>query len=151
MREVLSWCAIFAVFVLVAGCGKPESSRCNSQCARCGRSRHVRSESGRPVADEVRENDLSRWLAQYRSTPCTHVWIPVSGWSSRNNEAWDGVSHWDRCLRHIKELHPAVGETETAQLLERYHVILDMDDGPERGRKLDELGLELKAKLKQTR
>jgi hypothetical protein len=76
--------------------------------------------------------------------------VGVSGWSSSNNLAWDGVSHWNDALLLIEELQPAVGVAQTRRLLERYYEILDMDEGVEKGNRLADFREELEAKRKQT-
>jgi len=141
--------AVLGSVLVIAIMGKWKSSNCHSQCAKCGCSRHVKIRLGVRVRDDIRQNDLSEWLSGFRTGTCPHVWIPVSGWGSRSNIAWDGVSHWNSCLNHIKELDPTVGEAVTKQLLKRYYTILEMGNGQERNAKFKEFREELKSKLNE--
>jgi len=125
-RPIVAWLLLGLLLIAGSGC-KAERSSCNSLCARCGRSLHTNTVNGNTTST-IREGDLSKWLAGYIPNPCQHVWIPVSGWSSSNNLAWDGVSRWHSALVSIKKLSLTVGETETRELLERYYELLGMAD-----------------------
>ena len=161
MRAKLCLTVILGL-LLVSGCKKAEESYCSSACARCGLYRHSETKSGVTIRDDTRENDLSVWLSAYRPEACKHVWIPLAGWSSENNLAWHGMSHWDDCLRRIKQLHPTIGEPDARQLLKRYYSILEAAYGPEEDdkpvtpstdpkvhKKIEEFSRELKSRLDQ--
>lgn len=136
--------------IALSGCGAEKSSRsyCNSQCARCGCSRHVETESGVSTRDDICQNDLSQWLSGYRTGDCSHEWIPVSGWGSQNNIAWDGQSPWNSCLEHIRRLSSSAGPAQTSELLKRYFAILEVKDIRMRNVELDKFVKELKPALK---
>lgn len=147
MTRKIYFITILGLLMMAQGCKKTESSNCHSACARCGLSRHVETESGKNISDDIKQNDLSRWLSDFRTEPCQHIWTPLAGWSSHNNLNWHGISYYNDCLHQIKNLHPIVGPFATTQLLKRYDTILDMADNPEKNEKLNELIEELKLKL----
>ena len=159
MRSKVYLGVILGLFLLFSGCKESRSHR-GMQCARCGCSRHTETKGGVTVLDDIYQDDLSKWLSDFRSEPCTHAWVSVSGGSS-SGKYWDGISHWDTCLRYIKELHPTVDESVTRQLLKRYYAILEMahdlekeerlgaiSSDPEVYAKLKELTEEVKTRLK---
>ncbi len=135
--------------LLVAHIQEWKASSFDAVCPKCGCIRHVKMKWGMRVRDDIHENDLSEWLSGFRAKTCSHVWMPVSGWSSHNNLHWDGECHWNSCLHHIRGLHPVVGEAETVELLDRYYRIFGMEDGPDKNDTFEEFREELKARVDQ--
>jgi len=149
MRTCIFVVASIAVVTVITGCGKVERSYSNSECAKCGQTRHVESIAGRIVADEVRDTDLSKWLSKYSSTPypCKHRWMPLSSWSSGDNLAVDFINHFNMVLRQIKKLEAHVGQATTAELLARYQKIQRIHDAREQAGTFEEFRREVKARL----
>jgi len=144
-RVTIAW-VLLGLLIAGGGCKRVE---CNSQCARCGRSAHSLTKGGE-TATKIVDNDLSQWLSGYVSSPCKHVWVPVSGWSSSNNLHWDGISRWDCALRQIYGLRRTVSEAEIKQLLDQYFAILGISDEKQQHESLKEFSVQMADRVEQS-
>lgn len=153
--------SLLLLFILtVLGCKKTDTPNVNefkmadssytiSECARCGRGGHVETKSGKTVRNDVTENDLSKWLSDYRTGTCEHIWLPIAGGitNQTQNVHWDDASPLPFCLHYIKDLNPSIGESETKLLLAKYYSILDIKDDQKKETKLNIFNKELESKL----
>jgi len=131
----------------IGGNGKEKlESYCYSICAKC--SKTLKSETTEKSTEtEILEGTVSKWLSPYIEKDCDHQWIPVSGWSAKDNLNWSGHSLWYNTLDCIRRLKSVNNEKQTKQLLARYFEIHEVKDKAKQIKDLTQFKKELGRRL----